>query len=44
MLATYHNLYFLHDLVNEAGKAIDEDRFSSFKKTFLETYAQGAGV
>jgi queuine tRNA-ribosyltransferase len=41
MLATYHNLYFLHNLVKEAGKAICEDRFSLFKKSFLETYLQG---
>jgi queuine tRNA-ribosyltransferase len=43
MLATYHNLYFLHDLVKQARKAINEDRFLSFKRSFLETYTQGAG-
>jgi queuine tRNA-ribosyltransferase len=44
ILATYHNLYFLHDLVKEARKAICEDRFSLFKKSFLETYSQGAAT
>jgi queuine tRNA-ribosyltransferase len=43
MLATYHNLYFLYDLVEEARKAIMEDRFLSFKTSFLETYSGGAG-
>ncbi|MDR1411628.1 MAG: tRNA guanosine(34) transglycosylase Tgt [Spirochaetaceae bacterium] len=41
MLATYHNLYFLHDLVEEARRAIMEDRFLPFKKSFLETYSEG---
>ncbi|MDR3160476.1 MAG: tRNA guanosine(34) transglycosylase Tgt, partial [Spirochaetaceae bacterium] len=40
MLATYHNLYFLHDLVGEARRAIAEDRFLSFKSSFLETYSR----
>jgi queuine tRNA-ribosyltransferase len=44
MLATYHNLYFLHDLVKEARKAIEEDRFLPFKSSFLETYSQGGGA
>jgi queuine tRNA-ribosyltransferase len=43
MLATYHNLYFLHHLVRDARNAIAEDRFASFKKDFLETY-QGGGA
>jgi queuine tRNA-ribosyltransferase len=43
MLATYHNLYFLHDLVGEARRAIVEDRFLSFKRSFLETYSRGGG-
>jgi queuine tRNA-ribosyltransferase len=41
MLATFHNLYFLYDLVKEARRAIEEDRFLSFKRSFLETYSQG---
>jgi queuine tRNA-ribosyltransferase len=41
MLASYHNLYFLYDLVREARRAIAEDRFVSFKKTFLDRYNHG---
>ncbi|GHT94818.1 queuine tRNA-ribosyltransferase [Spirochaetia bacterium] len=39
MLASYHNLYFLHNLVLEARKAIGEDRFLAFKDDFLRTYS-----
>jgi queuine tRNA-ribosyltransferase len=42
MLASYHNLYFLHDLVRSARRAIEEDRFSAFKKEFLGRYREGA--
>jgi queuine tRNA-ribosyltransferase len=38
MLASYHNLFFLNQLVLDAGKAIQENRFSAFKKEFLEKY------
>jgi queuine tRNA-ribosyltransferase len=38
ILASYHNLYFLHDLVKEARRAIHEDRFQEFKKNFLTRY------
>ncbi|MDR2796908.1 MAG: tRNA guanosine(34) transglycosylase Tgt [Treponema sp.] len=38
MLASYHNLYFLHELVRNARKAIEEDRFLSFKQVFLTCY------
>jgi queuine tRNA-ribosyltransferase len=38
MLASYHNLYFLYQLVLEARRAIEEGRFSAFKKDFLGTY------
>jgi queuine tRNA-ribosyltransferase len=41
MLASYHNLYFLRELVNDAAKAIEEDRFPSFKKEFLSRYREG---
>jgi queuine tRNA-ribosyltransferase len=41
MLASYHNLYFLHDLVKESRKAIEEDRFTAFKKQFLSRYGGG---
>ncbi|MDR1059448.1 MAG: tRNA guanosine(34) transglycosylase Tgt [Treponema sp.] len=38
MLASYHNLYFLNDLVKNARKAIEEDRFREFKNEFLKNY------
>jgi queuine tRNA-ribosyltransferase len=41
MLASYHNLYFLHHLVTEARRAIGENRFLSFKKDFLSLYTGG---
>ena len=39
MLASYHNLYFLNDLVKNIRKAINEDRFADFKKEFLLRYS-----
>jgi queuine tRNA-ribosyltransferase len=41
MLASYHNLYFLQDLVKDARRAIEEDRFPSFKAAFLKQYTGG---
>ncbi|MHB9295364.1 putative queuine tRNA-ribosyltransferase [Pillotina sp. SPG140] len=38
ILATYHNLYFLEELVRNARQAIKEHRFSSFKAVFLKRY------
>jgi queuine tRNA-ribosyltransferase len=38
MLATYHNLFFLNQLVLDARRAITENRFSTFKKEFLSCY------
>ncbi len=38
MLASYHNLYFLHNLVKEARNAIEQDIFLDFKKSFLSKY------
>jgi queuine tRNA-ribosyltransferase len=38
MLASYHNLYFLHQLVLDSRKAIRETRFPDFKKDFLSKY------
>jgi queuine tRNA-ribosyltransferase len=38
MLASYHNLYFLNELVLNARRAIEEDRFLDFKKRFLAGY------
>jgi queuine tRNA-ribosyltransferase len=40
MLASYHNLYFLHDLVKNARTAIEEGRFSTFKADFLRNYTE----
>jgi queuine tRNA-ribosyltransferase len=41
MLASYHNLYFLHTLVQNARRAIEEDRFMDFKRDFLKNYREG---
>jgi queuine tRNA-ribosyltransferase len=41
MLASYHNLYFLHALVKDARAAIEEDRFMQFKNDFLKEYTGG---
>lgn len=38
MLATTHNLHYLADFMRRIHKAIDEDRFLSFKKEYLERY------
>jgi len=38
MLASYHNLYFLHALVRKAREAIREGRFLAFKREFLASY------
>lgn len=40
MLATEHNLQFLYDLMVEIRHSIREDRFSSFKKNFLDRYVK----
>jgi queuine tRNA-ribosyltransferase len=37
-LTTYHNLYFLNQLMEKARKAIKEDRFEKFKKDFIQKY------
>jgi queuine tRNA-ribosyltransferase len=38
MLASYHNLHFLQQLVINARRAITENRFATFKKDFLAQY------
>lgn len=38
MLATYHNLAFLHRMVAEIREAITEDRFSEYYRSFLRSY------
>jgi len=40
MLASFHNLYFLHQLVLDSRLAIRENRFSEFKKDFLSKYSE----
>jgi queuine tRNA-ribosyltransferase len=42
MLLSYHNLFFLHDLVKQTRTAINEDRFLAFKREFLAGYEGGA--
>jgi queuine tRNA-ribosyltransferase len=41
-LATIHNLRFYLKLMEDARQAIFEDRFSDFKKLFLEKYNSGS--
>jgi queuine tRNA-ribosyltransferase len=41
MLATYHNLYFLHDLVARIRESIRRGDFASFKRDFLSAYTSG---
>ncbi|MCX8147612.1 MAG: queuine tRNA-ribosyltransferase family protein, partial [Candidatus Woesearchaeota archaeon] len=37
-LASYHNLYFIQNMLSEARKAIKEDRYNKFMKDFLKRY------
>lgn len=41
MLASYHNLYFLHNMMEEIRSSIDGDCFEQYKKNFLERYKRG---
>jgi queuine tRNA-ribosyltransferase len=41
MLATWHNLYFLADLMRNTRQAIRENRFSEYKKAFLSRFFGG---
>jgi tRNA-guanine family transglycosylase len=41
-LASYHNLYFLNDLVLRIRQSIGRGEFSAFKRDFLANYASGA--
>ena len=38
MLATEHNLQFLHDFVEQIRASIREDRFTEFKRSFLSRF------
>jgi queuine tRNA-ribosyltransferase len=41
MLASYHNLYFLHDLVMRIRSSIGKGEFAAFKRDFLAAYESG---
>ncbi|WP_191016743.1 tRNA guanosine(34) transglycosylase Tgt [Treponema zioleckii] len=41
MLASYHNLYFLHNMMHEIRAAINEDRFEEYRTNFLKRYHSG---
>ncbi len=38
MLASYHNLYFLNNMLKEIRVAIEENRFEQYRKDFLERF------
>nr|MCR5171780.1 tRNA-guanine transglycosylase [Treponema sp.] len=40
-LASYHNLYFLHNMMAEIRNAIDENRFEEYRANFLKRYRGG---
>jgi len=40
ILASYHNLYFINELVNGARNAIKENMFLEYKRKFLHTYME----
>ncbi len=39
MLATYHNLFFIHNLVERVRASIREGQFAAFKRDFLSGYS-----
>lgn len=41
MLASYHNLYFLHNMLKEIRLAINNDNFEVYRKNFLERFRKG---
>lgn len=41
MLASYHNLYFLHNMMKEIRLAIEENRFEEYRTYFLKRYHAG---
>ncbi|MCF0262289.1 MAG: tRNA guanosine(34) transglycosylase Tgt [Sphaerochaetaceae bacterium] len=43
MLATEHNLTYLYNLMARARKAIEEDRFKSFKEDYLKRFYANGG-
>ncbi|MFO8063583.1 MAG: tRNA guanosine(34) transglycosylase Tgt [Spirochaetota bacterium] len=44
VLATQHNLFFLHRLVRDIRDAIRQDRFVDFSAAFLKSYGQHAAL
>jgi len=40
MLASYHNLFFINQLILDIRRAIKENRFTEFKNDFLSKYKQ----
>ena len=42
MLASYHNLYFLNNMMREIRAAIDENRFKEYRENFLKQFESGA--
>ena len=38
MLASYHNLYFLHNMILEIRAAIENDKFEEYRKNFLDNF------
>jgi queuine tRNA-ribosyltransferase len=41
ILASYHNLYFINELVKNARRAIENNSFLEFKREFLYHYREG---
>lgn len=41
MLSSYHNLYFLHNMIREVRAAIEQDTFEAYKRSFLSRFCRG---
>ena len=41
VIASYHNLYFLKNMLDEIRQAIEEGRFKEYKENFLKRFASG---
>ncbi len=41
MLASYHNLYFLNDLLVQIRASIEGNRFAEFRKVFIARFSKG---
>ncbi|MBR0477439.1 MAG: tRNA-guanine transglycosylase, partial [Treponema sp.] len=42
MLASYHNLYFLHHFVKEIRESIVQGRYLQYKENFLQQFQSNA--